>query len=150
MDSSGNRVQWEDHDISLVIPSNAVPVDSEAVLQGQCCIGPFVPPEGSKFVSPVYLVTTSCQFQSEVEATVSHFANLKNEGDCSGMTFVTAPSTPTIHDQKPQYHFKPVIGGTFQPHETVATIRLKHCSFIGIVTKDDTCKGNVDTMHINM
>ena len=141
IDHCHQQVHWEEHGITLTIPPDTIPQSKQAVLRAQCCLGPFVPPEGFKLASPVYHVTASRELQKEVEVSVPHFADLQSEDDCRSITFARAPSVPTYNQEgKPEYHFKPLNGGVFRPKETNAVLRLKHCSVLTICMKDDKGK----------
>lgn len=150
VDHKGDMVTLPEHGISFTIPEGAVPMGKDAKIRGQCCVGPFMVPEGYQIASPVYLMSTTCKFQKEVKATVSHFVCLQSEEDCSCMTFATAPSTPSYSEygpRNPNYIFKPIGNGEdepdpckFQHHQQEATVVLKHFCFVCILQRNNLGK----------
>ena len=75
-------------------------------------------PDGTKFVSPVYEVSTSSKLD-HAEASIEHYADLTSGEDGSDMTVLCSL------DESPPYHFKPVAGGQFSAQSNVGVIPLK-------------------------
>lgn len=139
----GDTVLLKAHGIDLTIPEGAVSEGNKAIIKGQCCVGPFVAPEGYQLASPIYLMSTTCKLKKSVVATVTHFANLQHEEDCAAMAFATAPSIHSYSKSSPpnpEYILKPIKCGDdgdkpyrFRPHEQIATVTISHFCFFGIL-----------------
>ena len=126
VDSDGCKLAWPEIGICLHFPPKAVP-DGKALhlTIWPCLSGPFVPPEGREFSSPVYLISPAFQFQ-DVELSISHFENLRCEEDIASMSFATTLSPTDIHKSKPVYMFEPLEKGEFKVTSSVGTINLRH------------------------
>ena len=127
VDSDGCKLAQPEVGICLHFPPKAVP-DGKALhlTIWPCLSGPFVPPEGCEFSSPVYLVSPAFQFQEDVELSINHFQNLRCQEDVASMSFATTLSSTKIHTSKPVYTFEPLGKGDFKVTSSVGTINLRH------------------------
>ena len=127
VDSDGCKLARPEIGICIHFPPKAVP-DGKALhlTIWPCLSGPFVPPEGREFSSPVYMISPAFQFQEDVELSISHFENLRCEEDIASMSFATTLSSTDIHKSKPVYMFEPLEKGEFKVTSSVGTINLRH------------------------
>ena len=125
--SDGCKLAWPEIGICLHFPPNAVP-DGKALhlTIWPCLSGPFVPPEGREFSSPVYLISPAFHFQEDVELSINHFENLRCQEDVASMSFATTLSSKEIHTSKPVYTFESLGKGDFKVTSSVGTINLRH------------------------
>ncbi len=126
--SEGAVISWEGFGISFGIPPGAVPEDKEPLRLSvrPCLAGPFDPPDGYKFTSPVYLISPAFNFIKDIQLVIYHFADLQSDEDCEHMSFVSAPSFPQPAQSQSQYKFKRFKGGAFQKRQPFGTIHLRH------------------------
>ena len=130
VDSEGRSLDWPEIGMSLCIPRKAVPDCKMLYLEVWPCLsGPFVPPEGREFSSPVYLISPAFQFQENVELSIDHFESLLYEEDVASMSFATSPITPEICKSRPTYPFKLLEKGEFKIKSATGVIRLRHFCF---------------------
>ncbi len=134
VDSQGRELSWSDLGVSVIIPRNAVPHDHTVIIKVWPCLrGPFVPPEGYEFTSPVYLISPQFNFEKEVLLRLHHFAALST--DCSRMVFVSAPSSPTFSGSNPQYLFRVFKKGQFESDSSIGSVSLMHFCFLATSRK---------------
>ena len=76
-------------------------------------------PPDTKFVSPIYEVSTSASKLKSAEATIEHYAHLQSDEDKSDMRFLHSS------DPAPPYHFVPMQGGNFPAKSNVGTISFE-------------------------
>ena len=136
VDSDGCQLEWPEIGMSLCIPPNVIPDGKVFCLEvWPCLCGPFVPPEGHEFSSPMYLISPAFQFENDVQLSINHFEELKCGEDAASMTFVTSPYTPEIHQSKLRYGFKLLGRGEFKMKSATGVIHLKHFCVIGVARK---------------
>ena len=94
-----------------------------------CFTGPFELPDWYESASPAYLILhNEVHLQKDVTILMNHYANLRSQEDCDGMTFLSASTTPEYRDSHPVYTFKVMLGsqGTFKPGDQVGEVSLQH------------------------
>ena len=130
----------EEIGIEFVIPPEAVPKGKQLELSVWPCVTtPFQFPEGYDAASPVYLITPSFEFSCNVTLKMYHFCATDTAEDCKSMTFLTSPATLHSREKKqqPQYQFKVLDKGVFNPGEEYGSVSLKHfcLSAVGVKRK---------------
>ena len=109
--------------ISIKIQS-FTPSDSTFLVQ--------LPPD-TKFVSPIYEVSTSASKLNNAEASIEHYAHLRSDEDNSDMRFLHSS------DFIPPYHFVPMQGGKFSAQSNVGTISFKSPGRYAVGTSTGKC-----------
>ncbi len=142
--SEANKVQWDEIGVLFEIPKGAVPPDKVLNLTVWPCIkGPFVPPPGYQFASPVFIVVgPEFKFEKKVLLQLSHFIHLQSSDDCEKMVFLSARSTSSqpTKDGNLGYRFKVLEGGSFEVGRSVGTISLSH--FCAVAAGKEINAGN--------
>ena len=127
VDSNGCKLARPEIGICLHFPPKAVPDGKVLHLSVWPCLsGPFVPPEGREFSSPVYLISPAFQFQEDVELSINHFENLRCQEDVASMSFATTLSSTEINKSNSVYMFESLEKGEFKVTSSVGTINLRH------------------------
>ena len=130
MTSVGAHINWKDEiGVQFDIPPGAVPEGRELNLEvWPCTNGPFQLPDDYELASPIFLISPSFEFLSNVTLTMSHFSKLETEEDCQRMVFLSAPTTPNVRetDNGYFYQFKPLRKGIFSPHLEYGQVSLTH------------------------
>ncbi len=132
--SEAKKIQWDEIGVLFNIPEGAVPPGEVLNLTVWPCInGPFVPPPGYHFASPVFIVGPEFRFEKKILFQLSHFIQLQSSDDCEKMVFLSARSTSlSSKDGKMGYHFKVLEGGSFEVHQPVGTISLSHFCAVAV------------------
>ena len=113
--------------IEFNISPGAVPEGKQLELSVWPCIsGPFHLPEGYHPASPVYLITPSFEFSRDITVTMYHYSTVETDDDCKNMAFMSAPATQLTKDQQPQYVFKVLNTGVFNPADEYGCVSLNH------------------------
>ena len=110
-------------DVSIKIQS-FIPSDSTSLVQ--------LPPD-TKFVSPIYEVSTSTSKLNNAEASIEHYAHLTSDKDKSDMRFLHSS------DSAPPYHFVPMQGGKFSAHSNAGTISFETAGRYAVGTSTGKC-----------
>ncbi len=128
MTSEGLEISWEEIGIAFSIPPGAVPEDKEplSLTVRPCLAGPFEPPDGYEFASPVCIVSPAFEFAKDITMILFHSACLRSDEDCELMSLLSVPSSPRYEGSSSRYKFKPLRGGLFQKNKRYATVALKH------------------------
>ncbi len=126
--SKAKKILWDEIGVFLDIPEGAVPPDKVLNLTVWPCIqGPFVPPPGYQFASPVFIIGPQFKFEKKLLLQLSHFIRLQSSDDCEKMVFLSARSTSHFtKDGKLGYHFNLLEGGSFEVGRPVGSINLSH------------------------
>ena len=107
MDSKGGTITGEG--IQLKIPENAIKPGKPVSITIQGCLdGPFVLPDDTVLVSPIYLFAPPrIEFYQDVILTIEHFAELESDEDCSDVYFITSPTEPEVpKDGEEEVHWE--------------------------------------------
>lgn len=135
--SEGVKISWQDVGVAFDIPPGAVPEDKgplELTVR-PCLTGPFQPPDGYKFTSPVYVISPAFNFTKDIQLEIHHFASLQNNEDCAHMSFISAPCCPQYSESQLQYRFKLLKGGVFKAGKPFGTINLQHFCLAATASK---------------
>ena len=134
--AQGACIESPDTGITLTIPENTLSSAENDVdlLIRPCLNGPFELPAGFERASPAYFIEPSrrVELQRDITLEIHHYVRLKDEEDCTKMTFFSANATPAYRDSKPVYIFKPIpfSKGVFTPGSQVGEISARHFCFI--------------------
>ncbi len=144
VNSEAKKIQWKEIGVFIDIPEGAVPPEEILNLTVCPCIkGPFVPPPGYQFASPVFIIGPEFNFEKKVLLQLSHFIQLQSSHNCEKMVFLSARSTSqSTKDGKLGYHFKVLEGGSFEVGRSVGSISLSH--FCAVVVGREINAGNHD------
>ena len=130
---------WQEIGVEFDIPPGAVPDGKELDLSVWPCIkGPFQLPFGYELASPVFLISPSFQFSSNITLTIGHFSNLETEEDCQTMVFLSAPTAPynvRKIDNSRWYPFSILGKGVFSPGHEYGQVSLRHFCYATIGCK---------------
>ena len=83
----------------------------------------------------MYLIQPACDFNKDVELSLSHFANIKSDEDLESMTFISAQSKSIRGRSGPKYRLRVFQNGVFRVGQNTGTISLKHFCFLGVGRK---------------
>lgn len=137
--SAGACINWrQEIGVEFDIPTGAVLEGNKLELNvWPCHNGPFQLPEHYELASPVFLISPSFQFSSKISLKMCHFSNLETVEDCETMTFLSAPATPHASEaqKEPEYLFKELKEGVFEPDQDYGQILLKHFCLTGVGRK---------------
>ena len=137
--SEGKVISWDnDIGIRFTIPPGAVPESEKLHLTVRPCLnGPFVLPQDHDLASPMYLIQPACDFNEEVELSMSHFADIKSDDDLQSMTFVSAHSKPGRGTCRsgPEYRLRVFQNGVFHVGQSTGIISLKHFCQLAVARK---------------
>lgn len=137
--------------ISLTVPQYAIqPGDSVPIALQACLDGPFILPDDTVLVSPVYRIAPPCVFHQDVTLTIEHFAELETIEDCNEIVFITSPTKPKIRPHKEEAYWKFRILDTkpeCTPKSQRGNIHLRHFC-LGALGRRLTRRGNYIIMHI--
>ena len=134
--SEGASISWKEIGIELHIPPGAIPEGETLELRVRPCLsGPFVPPEGYDLACPVYHISPAFHFLCDVKLSISHFCNLTNEKQCESMAFLSSPSRPMFKRHSPQYKFKVLSKGRFEPSLVYGSVSLSHFCLTAVGVK---------------
>lgn len=128
----GADIDLADIGLSISIPEQPLESNVDLLIR-PCLSGPFVPPDGYEFASPVYIIEPSRQGELVKPSTVQiqHFVKLQDENDSKKMVFLSSSSKPTDDGR---YIFKAIedSGTEFKPGGSFGKIKLRH--FCGLAT----------------
>ena len=121
--SQGDSFEWKGYGlrlhVSLPASVEVCRLNIKASFSGQ-----FQLPEDSDLLSPVFWISSSCQFTQPVTLEIQHCALREDETDLSSLTFVSAKCSPRCLP----YRFRQVEGGLFTTHSSYGSIQLSHFS----------------------
>ena len=127
--------EWVGYGLRLSIPEDSLPTGME-----QCRInikaslsGPFLLPEDSDLLSPVFWISALCKFRKPVTLEIQHCAS-RDEATFADLNFV---STKCSQKDLP-YIFKQLDGGRFPVDSFYGSIQLTHFSGIGVTGRKRT------------
>ena len=122
----GDSFEWKGYGLRLHVPKDSLPASVEACRLNikASFSGQFQLPEDSDLLSPVFWISSSCQFTQPVTLEIQHCALREDETDFSNLTFVSAKLSPRCLP----YRFRQVEGGVFTTHSSYGTIQLSHFS----------------------
>ena len=127
--------EWVGYGLRLSIPEDSLPTGME-----QCRInikaslfGPFLLPEDSDLLSPVFWISALCKFRKPVTLEIQHCAS-RDEATFADLNFV---STKCSQKDLP-YIFKQLDGGRFPADSFYGSIQLTHFSGIGVTGRKRT------------
>ena len=121
------KLEWPGYGFYIEVPQGALApgvtasVGVKVILAGQ-----FKLPENSQLISAIYWIYTSKVFLKEVAVNIQHYADIKNEGQCSKCKFIIAKCS----QKELPYTFKEK-EGLFNPNTQYGTIKVKQFSFVG-------------------
>ena len=129
VDSRGAIIKGEG--IKLKIPQNAVRAGESVDIMIQGCLdGPFVLPDETVLVSPVYLFAPPYDFEDDITLTIEHFAKLESDEDCDDVYFVTSPTEPKRakhgKEEEAYWEFCVYAQPTCIPKSQHGTLHLRH------------------------
>ena len=130
--SDGALINWEKEiGIGFDIPPGAVATGKQLDLSvWPCANGPFQLPEGYEMASPVFLVSPSFEFSCNITMTMHHFCAMETKSNCDSMAFLSSPTLASKGESgAPQYRFKVLDKGVFNPSEDYGRVSLKHFCF---------------------
>ena len=127
--------EWVGYGLRLGISKDSLPTGME-----ECRInikaslsGPFLPPEDSDLLSPVFWISALCKFEKSVTLEIQHSAS-RDEASFADLNFVfTKCSQKTL-----PYIFKQLDGGKFPADSSYGSIQLTHFSGFGITGRKRT------------
>ena len=147
--SEGQVLGGEDIGITLHIPPGAIPEDIRLnVTIRPCLSGPFVLPEGYRFVSPVYLIKPAFHFSKKVKLSITHFFYSESEEDCGNMDFISTCCIPHYEDSGPKYKFKVLPGGVFLKDMQEASLSIEHFCGVGVAVKNE--QRSAGKLHVSL
>lgn len=148
VDSNGATITGEG--IRLTVPQYAIqPGDSVTIALQACLDGPFVLPDDTVLVSPVYRIAPPCIFRQDVILTIEHFAELETLEDCNEIVFITSPTKPKLrpHKEEAYWKFKNLhIKPECKPKSQRGNIYLSHFC-LGALGRRLTRRGNYALVH---
>ena len=124
--SQGGSFEWKGYGLRLHVPKDGLPASVEVCRLNikASFSGQFQLPEDSDLLSPVFWISSSCQFTQPVTLEIQHCALREDETDLSSLTFVSAKCSPRCLP----YRFRQVEGGLFTTHSSYGSIQLSHFS----------------------
>ena len=135
LSTRGVFFEWKEHGLRLSIPEDSLPTGME-----ECRInikaslsGPFLLPEDSDLLSPVFWISALCKFKKPVTLEIQHCAS-RDEASFADLNFV---STKCSQKDLP-YIFKQLDGGRFPADNSYGSIQLSHFSGFGITGRKRT------------
>ena len=132
--AEGCQHSWDEHGLTITIPSGAVPKGTEASLTiGVSISGNFVLPPDMTLVSPVFCVDAvpNC-FEKDVELKVPHILDVSEETS-EHISFVRASCDSS------DFHFEEFPGGVFKPGLDYGVFSTKSFSLYAIAVKKFAC-----------
>ena len=119
-------LEWPGYGFCLEVPDGTIP-ERKTIRLGVKAIlsGNFLLPKDSFLISVIYWITSSEEFQKEVEVKIQHCAVIHSEEEFSKLKFIVGKCS-----QNPPYKFR-ILDGKFDTH--FATIKLKKFSLVGVV-----------------
>ena len=143
IDWRGSTLQGEG--IQLIIPENAIkPGDVVIIRIQECSSGRFAIPDGLALESPVFHISPSYHFQSEVTLVIEHFACIERITEYEDWVFLSSPTKPTkskVTDQsgtgtRSSWEFHPHGNLKFSPDNSQqVSVQLKHFCFACLARK---------------
>ena len=131
--SEGASILWTDIGVEFDIPRGAVPKGEELQLNvWPTMTGPYSLPEDCSLASPVYLINPAFEFLCDITVKIYHFCCLETEQQCEDMFFISSPLIPTVVEDIPQYKFKVLSKGSFEPSKTYGSVNLKHFCYLSV------------------
>ena len=129
--------EWEGHGLRLSISEDSLPTDMD-----ECRInikaslsGPFLLPEDSDLLSPVFWISALCKFKKPVTLELQHCAS-REEASFADLNFI---STKCSQKTLP-YTFKQLVGGRFSTDSSYGSIQLSHFSGITVTGRKRTLR----------
>ena len=127
--TKGGFFEWKGYGLKLSVPEDSLPTGME-----QCRInvkaslsGPFLLPDDSDLMSPVFWISALCKFKKLVTLEIQHCAS-RDEASFADLNFV---STKCSQKELP-YIFRQLDGGGFPADSSYGSIQLSHFSGIGV------------------
>ena len=127
--------EWDGHGLRLGISEDSLPTDMD-----ECRInikaslsGPFLLPEDSDLLSPVFWISALCKFKKPVTLELQHCAS-REEASFADLNFI---STKCSQKTLP-YTFKQLDGGRFSTDSSYGSIQLSHFSGITVTGRKRT------------
>ena len=131
----GGFFEWKGFGLRLSISEDCLPTGME-----ECRInikaslsGPFLLPEDSDLLSPVFWISALCKFKKPVTLEIQHCAS-RDEASFANLNFV---STKCSQKELP-YIFRQLDGGKFPADSSYGSIQLSHFSGFGITGRKRT------------
>ena len=120
--------------IHIYVPPGAIDINDCIEISLLACVGgPFHPPEGLQFVSPVYLIQQHYVFHKNVTLSLEVFSELDLEEDRRHLVFVTSSYRHDAIDKEARLMFKLHEGElSFDVEMKIVTMEIKHGCFFGI------------------
>ena len=129
----GASIPWTDIGVEFDIPRGAVPKGEELQLSvWPTMTGSYSLPEDCSLGSPVYLINPSFEFLCDVTLKMYHFCCLETEQQCEDLFFISSPLIPSVVESIPQYKFKFLSKGSFEPSKTYGSVSLKHFCLLSV------------------
>ena len=138
IDWRGSTVQGE-LGIQLIIPENAIEPGDVVLFRIQVCSSSlFAIPDGLALESPMFHISPSYRFQSEVTLVIKHFACIERITEYEDWAFLSSPTTPKermVADQSSAgtcslWEFHPHGHLKFLPDSSQkVSVQLKHVRF---------------------
>ena len=135
------HLDWEDHGLTLDIPSDAVKTNTapvrmtiQASLSGQYSF-----PPDMELVSGIYWISFPERFSKPVTLNMQHCCHIQNMEQASELHFVSAKCTQENLPYK--FEPKPTSTGIFSTQSCYGAVELEHFSGVGIGQKRKRSEG---------
>ena len=125
-DARGLKYHMSDHGITVIIPENAVTMETQLSI-GVYYVNTCQLPEGHRLVSEVFWIKTSVPLQKNAELYVPHFVKVRDANDGNKLRFFMASDVST--DDIQALTGAPANTSIFEPGSCYGKLIIKHfCS----------------------
>ena len=147
LSTRGGFFEWKGYGLKLSIPEDSLPTGME-----ECRInikaslsGPFLLPEDSDLLSPVFWISALCKFRKPVTLEIQHCAS-RDEASFADLNFISTKCS----QKKLPYIFRQLDGGKFPADSSYGSIQLIYFSGFGITGRKRTLRAYCAQIYYTM